>query len=445
VDRLANAAVFAASTLGVQPHPGQVAYLMDDHPVKVLVGGRRAGKTTALAAEVCFYAAGAVRDRRPFRQLLVAPALDQAKLLLGAVAKMLRGSPLGGLIEGESITPFPELRLAAGGVVFVRAAHDGGRLLRGHAAERVIVDEAAYVADDVVTESLSPMLADTGGQLVLASTPALRGALFHRMFERGQGDDARVRSFTIASAANPHLDAAYVASQRAELTSAQFATEWLGQFVDTSGGVFAWDHVHACATGSTGPAEPRRRYSLGYDCARRHDRSAVVVLDVTERPFRAVHVADIASRDYEAQVRHVAELADAYNGAAVTCDETGAGIVVVEMLRRAGAWVHGFTFTAASKAELITSLAVLFERREIVIPEHRDLLDELRYYERTVTPTGHVRLGAPEGGRVHDDFVTALALAARGAGSEARPLSLAEVGLPPFLTGGGALGWQGFP
>ncbi len=61
VDRLANAAVFAASMLRIEPHAGQVAYLVDPYPVRAMLGGRRSGTSTPLAIEIAFHAACSLR------------------------------------------------------------------------------------------------------------------------------------------------------------------------------------------------------------------------------------------------------------------------------------------------------------------------------------------------------------------------------------------------
>ncbi|MBI5500850.1 MAG: hypothetical protein HY907_11455 [Deltaproteobacteria bacterium] len=435
MDRLDNAAVFAETVLGIVPHAGQARYLLDRHPTKTLVGGRRSGKTISLAIEIAFHAAKAVHAHRPFRQLLVAPGIDQAKLLIAAVARLIRQSPLGGLIEAEFSSPFPELRLAGGVLIFVRAAHEGGKHLRGHAADRVVVDEAAYVPDTVIEEAIMPLLADVGGELVLASTPSTKGSLFHRMFERGRsGTDARVSSFIIRSADNPYIDRGYVEGQRAEITDRQFRVEYGGEFLDQTDAVFRWDHVVRCTGGEQVEAGAHRRCVIGWDPALKRDRSGVAIIDATGKPLRCVHVEDIRGRDFVEQVQRVAELARLHGGAKVVVDGTGQGAVLVELLRRQGCWVEGVTFTTATKAEIVTALAVAIENGGIILPPNRDLLDELRFYEARAKPSGRIEYGAPVGGRIHDDLTTALALALRGVQGPPQARTFADAGLLPFLT-----------
>lgn len=409
MDRLDNPVVFAASTLGVQPTVPQARYLLSRRPQKILTGGRRGGKSVALAIEIIFHAACAIRDRRPMRQLAIAPALDQARLLFSKVSSYLAASPLGGIVASEGASPFPEMRLPHDGLIFVRAPHENGKHLRGHSADRVVVDEAAYLADRIVEETIGPILADSGGQLILASTPSAKGALFHRLFERGRdGADPRVQSFTMRSLDNPHVSADYIEAQRGELTEAQFSTEYEGHFVDQAGNVFRFEHVLACATGVEEEPQPGHRYVIGWDPARQRDRSGVAVLDVTASPWRIVRVEDLRGEDYSVQVLRLAELAGHYNGALVTVDQTGVGLALVDQLRRGRTTVEGVTFTASTKAELITGLALMVERHALVLPSRRDVLDEFRYFEARTGTAGRTTYSAPPSSKIHDDLVVAI-------------------------------------
>lgn len=285
-------------------------------------------------------------------------------------------------------------------------------------------------------EAITPILADTGGQLVLASSPAGKGSLFWRYSDKGKdGTDARVRSFTMKSTDNPHVDKNYIESQRNELTEDQFRAEYLGEFVDRGGAVFKWDQIRGCIDGAEEhETSGTRRFSVGWDPARVRDRSGVAVIDVTRKPWRVVEVVDLRALTYIDQVGRVAEIARHYERAKVSVDVTNES-TLLELLKREGTWCDGVRFTAEKKAAMIVGLQILFERKELVLlPQHRDLLQELRFYEARVSSTGHVRYGAPEGSKIHDDLVTAVALAVRGAGGVVQGSTLAEVGLPAFIT-----------
>ena len=117
--------------------------------------------------------------------------------------------------------------------------------------------------------------------------------------------------------------------------------------------------------------------------------------------------------DWSVQVNRIKAAADRYNQAVILCDTTGAGEPVYESMCSAGCNVRPYAFTARSKAQLVDSLSLLLEQRDITLPKP-DLwpegIDELEAFEYSVTDQGNVRTSAPHG--IHDDCVVALGLAA---------------------------------
>ncbi len=182
-----NPVAFATKVLGIQVHPGQAAFLMNRHPVRVLIGGRRAGKSMSLAILIAWTAVIHAVAGKAMVTLAVAPTLDQAKLLLGSTIKLLRASPVGGLITKHIESPFPEVQLGNDVVIAVRSVADHGKHLRGHGNNvgLVVLDEAGFVQEEVFLEILAPLLADRAGSLVLASTPAGGiGSALHKVRSR---------------------------------------------------------------------------------------------------------------------------------------------------------------------------------------------------------------------------------------------------------------------
>ncbi len=144
-----NPVAFALKVLGIQLHAGQVAFLLDRHPVRVVIGGRRAGKSVSLAILIAWTAVVHAIAGLPIVILIAAPTLDQAKLVLGSAIKFLRGSPVGGLITKHVESPFPEVQLGNDVVIAVRSVADHGKHLRGHGRNvgLVVLDEAGFVGE----------------------------------------------------------------------------------------------------------------------------------------------------------------------------------------------------------------------------------------------------------------------------------------------------------
>jgi hypothetical protein len=162
-------------------------------------------------------------------------------------------------------------------------------------------------------------------------------------------------------------------------------------------------------------AQDGHRYLMGLDPACYSDRSGVVVLDVTTKPWRAVEVKDISGRDYLTQASSVPQLATVYNGAKVYIDATSHDQLKTDLERRHRLKVRGVRFDSTTKQELIDGLVVAVEHGDLQIPADERLIRELCYYEFQPLPSGRVKLGAPEGVGHFDDLTTALALAVSGA------------------------------
>ncbi|MEZ0324347.1 MAG: hypothetical protein ACAH95_00430 [Fimbriimonas sp.] len=67
------------------PHAGQLEFLLNNARLKVLACGRRWGKTDACAAQVV----STFVEKKPTKHFLVAPTIDQAKLLFNRILDLI--------------------------------------------------------------------------------------------------------------------------------------------------------------------------------------------------------------------------------------------------------------------------------------------------------------------------------------------------------------------
>ena len=436
----------ARSLFAWEPHPTQREWLLDRHKVKVAACGRRWGKTEASAIDVATYAIannGSV-------QMIVAPTYDQSRLISNTVERLLLSKEE--IRQDVQITksPYPDIRFRDSRIM-ARTADDDGRNLRGHSADRVVVDEAAFVRDEVIEEVIGPMLADKNGQLVMVSTPFGKNHFYHAFMRGAQGNKSRVRSFRFPSWANPYISREYVEHQRSVLTDRQFKVEYEAEFVDDQNSVFPWADIQSAV--SYQPSDFAKAmsdkpavspdgavYVAGIDWARYSDYTAVVILgmvngkwlmengqsgigngDSVHQPsaiYRVVAVDRFNRMDWHAQVERVADLLCKFNVAGVAADQTSTGDPVLEILRNElwsgrnlDADIEGVVFTNQSKGELIDNLAIRLAHRELTFPYNEQLIRELQFYEYELTESGRIRTGAHRG--YNDDCVCALALALR--------------------------------
>lgn len=401
---------------GWAPHPAQGEWMLDTHAVKVAACGRRWGKTESLAVETA-----ALALLYPgIRQVVVAPTLDQASILFERTLELLQAwaEATGGRLQART-TPYPRVRVNDGEIT-ARSAYRQARSLRGRSAHRIVVDEAAYLAEEVIPQVLMPMLADTEGQLVLLSTPFGRNH-FWEWFQRGQSEGV-CRSFRFPTSSNPRISPNFLQMQRQLLTERQFAIEYEAQFVDDAGAVFPQAVIEACIQPDLSDAKPEpNRTVAGLDWGRYRDFTALVILRECSGELQAVHVERLPGTAWQAQIDRVIQRLGAWWVRTVCCDATGVGDPLAEMLQqriaenRMSTRVEPVAFTAPMKRTMIESLALAMEQGRVSIPPRPDLLRELHAFTASRTTSGHIRLQAQ--GSEHDDLVIALALALHAAGN----------------------------
>ena len=403
---------------GWKPHETQRIWLLDESQTKVAACGRRWGKTESAAidaATMAIVSPGSI-------QMIVSPTYDQSRLISDTIERLLMGSSLTRPLTKITKTPYPKITIGRS-VIMARTADEDGRNLRGHAADRVIVDEAAYVRECVVQDVIAPMLADRWGRLILISTPFGKNH-FYKAFLRGQSQESAssgtggISSFRFPSWLNPHICSEYIESQRAELSPRQFAVEYEAQFLDDQASVFAWDDIEAACQAYV-QDETYECVVAGIDWARYGDYTAVVAVGVGDGRLSVTGIQRFNGIGWESQINRVIDFLRRHRVIAVLTDQTSIGDPLLEHLRSklyelgVETQVEGFVFTNQSKRELIDELALRFASSSISIPRHEELLRELQYFEYRLTGAGNVRLQASSG--FHDDLVVALALACRQA------------------------------
>ncbi len=390
------------------PHPGQREFLVNTARIRVLACGRRWGKTDACAVDVL----AALRSPTPTRHLVLAPTLDQARLVLD------RAMDLGAMAEERGLLPVEPSRFRATPYpVWLRGAHrvharSGHvlRHLRGREATHIVVDEAAFVPEALVTEIALPMLATTGGRLTLISTPAGTNH-FWRFFVMGQDGHPNIWSRASPSWENPMVSLETLELQRALISERAYRVEYGAEFLSLEGQVFCEEAVQRCVVAALPDPEPP--FSVGVDWAKFVDSTAVVVLSGTRRDAWIVDLATMQGESFADQVVRVIDFLAGFGGRKVVhCDATALGHEPTQMLKRAlETGVEFVSFSQEVKAKLVQDLAWMVETGALRFAPHPKLLQELRAFRAERAGMG-LRYGAAPG--FHDDVVVALALAVRG-------------------------------
>jgi hypothetical protein len=209
------------------PDPWQRRLLLADPHRAMVVSSRQMGKSQTVAAFALHRAAFT-----PGRTVLVVcRSLEQSKLLLQKMSALIPwlGSAAAGVEATASAIRFPNKSL-------VLCLPGTGNAARGYSADLLVLDESAF-AEESLWSALWPVVAATGGDVLLISSPGAPTGWFYDLWSRaGDGEDGWLRVRAVATEV-PRL-AASLEDARRTMTAAAFRREMLCEFVGSSSSFF---------------------------------------------------------------------------------------------------------------------------------------------------------------------------------------------------------------
>jgi len=215
-------------------HPLQKEVVNDKTRFKVLLCGRRWGKTKMCAA---IAVEKALQNKRVW---WMAPDYETTDLGWREVIALVDQLPFKCKIKA---TKPKEIYFPNGGFLKFRSADSFGR---GEGLDYLIVDEADFIdgegdlgakkSGNLWNEVLRPSLMDRKGSAIFITTPNIENGWIHKMFMAGEsGKDPNVKSWKFSSYTNPFLDHAEIEVMRVDMPSITFRREILAEFVSTAG------------------------------------------------------------------------------------------------------------------------------------------------------------------------------------------------------------------
>ena len=189
--------------------------------------GRRFGKSFLSINEMAKYAS------KPGAKILYcAPTYRQAKTVIWDELKsQLFAVNWVKKVNESDLT----ITLVNGSTIAIRSA-DNKDALRGTKYNFIVLDECAYMAEDVWYSVLRPTLSDTGGGALFITSPDGRNWIYDLWVNANAQDDWAAFSYTTIDGGwvpQSEIDAA-----RRDLDPKRFETEYEAKFVDTSSVIF---------------------------------------------------------------------------------------------------------------------------------------------------------------------------------------------------------------
>lgn len=299
---------------------------------------------------------------------------------------------------------------------------------RGMNPTCVIVDEAAYTKDAVYTEEIEEFfITHEAFEFHLFSTPAGQSGYFYEKVEEGglrDLDDAYSTDWAWYSPywptkLSPFAQEEFIEQKREEFDEATFAQEFLGEF-QGGGSLLSTEVVRECVGDPLNETTQEPRF-LGIDPAG-GGQDKMVAYDigasgVTYNIWSWLDVDGPSFLDYVTRIVNGTMVPDPDVG---TGETRGFEEVVIE---KNAIGEYGADFAERDLGDVITPLSsgreskhTLYKRLvrdleagDLVLPNLRDLTNQLTALQKETTPTGYWKVSHPPGG--HDDFPDGLMLA----------------------------------
>jgi hypothetical protein len=231
-----------ARAAGYEPDRWQADVLRRRGRQTILNCTRQGGKSLVTAL-------GAVHEalfHPPALVLLFARAQRQSLELYGKVRAILRA--LGEEVPGYETDTKSSLELDNGSRVLCLPGDEA--TTRGFSGVNLLVIDEASRCPDLLYEAVRPMLAVSGGRLVLLSTPWGRRGFFWEVWTNGGPAWHRVK---VTAPECPRIPAGWLALERQSIPERIFRQEYMCSFEDIESQVFPTDLVVEAFTDDVKP------------------------------------------------------------------------------------------------------------------------------------------------------------------------------------------------
>lgn len=381
--------------------PWQIEVWQDPHRFKVIAAGRRCGKSN-LAIKMLL--AKALEAPEGSAVVYVAPTLGQARQIAWD-ALLDQGRPV---IKQAHVNNM-DITLVTGRKIHIRSAENPDAL-RGLKLYFCVIDEAAFVKEDVFTKILRPALADLKGEAVLISTPDGRNWFYDAFMTGSSGNSADWKSWHLTTRDNPTIDPEEIEAAKKSLSSFHFKQEFEASFTNSGSGMFKEEWLKY-------GEEPREgSWYIAIDLAgfkdvanastaaqKRLDQSAIAVVKATDDGKWFVEKIEHGRWDIDDTAMRILKNVEEYKPIAVGIEKGMARQAVLgplqALMRRYNNYFHIEELTHGNQKKtdrIMWSLQGNFEHSRIILNADEDwseFVDQYLMFPST---------------QVHDDLIDAL-------------------------------------
>lgn len=242
--------------------------------------GRQVGKSEVISAKAAKFA----KENPNTTTMIIAASQRQSSLLFEKVRGQITLEDPDSFAEEPTLT---RIMLKNGSRIYSLPAGRTGYFIRGFTIDLLIVDEAAYVPEEV-WNAVIPMIAVSRqrsglGYIIVLSTPFGKGGYYASCFT-----DPDFKTFHVSSENCQRIPKDFLLKEKTRMSKQQYAQEYLGEFIDDYRQFFPTELIKKCMTfinwDFSIDYNRKFKYYLGVDVARYGgDENAFVISEMDEK------------------------------------------------------------------------------------------------------------------------------------------------------------------
>lgn len=368
-----------------------------------ILASRQKGKSLLMTQIILYVGI----NRSNSQSYMVSPTNLQNRARFKDLVSMVGGSPLIDKMNESTL----EIRFTNGSRVTFLSAESGN--LRGLTCSRgglLIIDEAAFIKDDIITSILTPYVTVHRANMILVSTPRRKSGYFYDGYIDAVNGVKGYKYIDVSKFDNSFfITDEQIEDYRRKYTPERFKNEILGQFTDSSEGLFG-DYQAVYNT----PDDESPVY-CGIDFSTTGtDYTAMCFFNKSHEMCRVWY--DRNEKDPVKRVENMISVINSYPSLKhVVCETNSMGSVYISLLRKGVNHpniIESFTTTNSSKKEIIEDLVKHISQKDITLLNDPLLDYQFSIFESVPLSKGNYTYAAnTKVSDSHDDLVMATALA----------------------------------
>ena len=380
--------------------PWQKQVYSDDTRFKVIVAGRRCGKSRLSAVSLLVEG---LRCPQGSAVMYVAPTQGQARQIIWDLLM-----ELGREVISSSHVNNMDITLINGAKIYVRGS-DRPDTLRGVSLTYLVLDEVADIKADTWEKVLRAALSDKKGKALFIGTPKGRN-WFYDMYNLGEsGDDEEWKSWHFTTKDNPLIDPKEIEGAKKTLSSFAFKQEYEASFDNAGTDTFKEEWLKFGEEPNDGnyyiaiDLAGFENMSMNAQAKKRLDQTAIAVVKATEDGKWFVRKIEHGRWDIKETCQRIIKNIKAFQPSGVGIERGSLKNAVLpylsDLMRSNNVYAHIQDLTHGNKKKterVVWALQGRFEHGKVILNEEEDW-DHFRDEFVMFPTTG-----------VHDDLLDAL-------------------------------------